>query len=241
MPEIPFPPQPPHALYAFCIGDEVKYIGKTRRGLLGRLNGYVHAPQGDRRTNGRIRDCIRRHIQTNRDASKVDILIFTPDPYIHWGEFVLNIPAGLEDILIAELQPQWNGGHVDTDIVDENPQQVEPPVAVPVENIGNEGFAGQCRRFILAQIAQAGQEGLPYIDITSGTIHDELNYANRFPTCCDAMKSVFSPGDSILHLPENRFINTQGVTFDEQRNNQPYRGSTLQVRFLTETPRDHTV
>lgn len=47
-----------NALYAFCLGEEVMYIGKTTQTLNKRLNGY-RKPGSTQRTNRKCHDRIR--------------------------------------------------------------------------------------------------------------------------------------------------------------------------------------
>ncbi len=96
------------ALYAFVVDEEVKYVGKTKRTLGQRLYGYCK-PGPTQRTNERIRDEI---VDALRNGKKVGVLGF-PDPGTErLGPFRVNLAAGLEDDIIAQLHPDWNGGRV---------------------------------------------------------------------------------------------------------------------------------
>jgi hypothetical protein len=59
--------------------------------------------QGDQ--NKRINNHIIETINANR---AVTILGFNPSHSIQWGRFKINIPAGLEDVMIDYFQPEWN-------------------------------------------------------------------------------------------------------------------------------------
>jgi hypothetical protein len=91
------------ALYAFCSGEKVCYIGKTKRLLQQRMLEYQRG-LGDA-TNSRVHRSIRDLLSLNRD---VVILAFIPDHCIKWGEHKINLPAALEDTLIDFFQPDWN-------------------------------------------------------------------------------------------------------------------------------------
>lgn len=93
------------ALYAFTIGGEVMYVGKTVRTLKRRLYDYEKG-SGTQRTNIRVRDAIR---QALRQGRKVDILGFHDPKPQRLGKFVVNLPAALEDDIIRVLNPPWNG------------------------------------------------------------------------------------------------------------------------------------
>lgn len=91
------------SLYAHVEQDCVRYIGKTRRPLRDRMDDYRRG-LGDQ-TNNRIHNNIRETLGANR---VVTILGFNPSHSIQWGRFKINLPAGLEDIMINYFQPEWN-------------------------------------------------------------------------------------------------------------------------------------
>ena len=91
------------SLYAHVEQDCVRYIGKTRRSLRQRMDDYRRG-LGDQ-TNRRIHNHIKETLEANR---VVTILGFNPSHSIHWGRFKINIPAGLEDVMIDYFQPDWN-------------------------------------------------------------------------------------------------------------------------------------
>ena len=92
-------------LYAFVSGDQVLYVGKSVRSLAQRLNGYRN-PGPTQRTNTKVHRKIKDVL---RQGKEVKILVFAPseDEIIYRG-IPLNLAAGLEDGLIARLQPPWN-------------------------------------------------------------------------------------------------------------------------------------
>ena len=96
---------------------------------------------------------------------------------------------------------------------------------------------------ILAKIQAARARGARDITVRSGELQTEWELKNKLPPICDAMKSLFHPGDRIQELPKNRAsgaekaINTQGTTFEQQSNGQQYRGGRLEVVYLTTTNR----
>ena len=92
-------------LYAFVSNGQVLYIGKSVRALSQRLNGYMK-PGPTQSTN--IKN--HRNIQdVLRQGKEVKIFVFAPaeDEIVYRG-IPLNLAAGLEDSLIAEIQPLWN-------------------------------------------------------------------------------------------------------------------------------------
>ncbi len=92
-------------LYAFVSEGRVLYVGKTVRSLPQRLKGYMK-PGRTQRTNERIHQKIERLL---RKGKEVRIFVFAPaeDEIVYRGVRV-NLAAGLEDELIAMLQPEWN-------------------------------------------------------------------------------------------------------------------------------------
>lgn len=110
----------PHTLYALVKDGEVKYVGKTSRTLVARMENYMRGPserEPDHRrdipspkarsTNSRIGRSI---LEALRAGSMVEIYALPDVELHHYGDFHLNLAAGLEDSIIATLQPEWNGG-----------------------------------------------------------------------------------------------------------------------------------
>ena len=96
---------------------------------------------------------------------------------------------------------------------------------------------------ILSKIEKARLRGAGEITLRSGELQTEWGLKNKLPPICDAMKSLFRPGDRIQELPKTRAsgaektVNTHGKTFEQQSNGQQYRGGRLEVVFLTKTER----
>ena len=113
----------PPVLYAFVVDDDVMYIGKTIRPLPNRMNAYRYATRSTNIKNNRN---IRDNLQTGR---RVEIFVLPDNGLLQYGGFRVNLAAGLEDSLIAELLPPWNGGQKET--ADESLGPVEPTVTHP--------------------------------------------------------------------------------------------------------------
>jgi hypothetical protein len=94
-----------NALYAFVSGDRVLYIGKTARSIRKRYVGYCR-PAKSQATNRRCHRNIKTAI-TN--GEEIRILVFNSPPHFQFGDFEINLAAGLEDSLIGGFQPPWNG------------------------------------------------------------------------------------------------------------------------------------
>lgn len=95
----------PAALYAFVQDDQVRYIGKTARSVRKRFVGYCR-PGIRQSTNIR---CHRRIKEALASGGEVRILLFTPTSHLRYGDFDINLAAGLEDSLIKVFDPPWNG------------------------------------------------------------------------------------------------------------------------------------
>lgn len=96
-------------LYAFVCNDEVMYIGKTVRTLKERMSGYKN-PGLTQTTNINNRKLIIESLQKNE---AVEIYALPDHGLLNYGGFHLNLAAGLEDDLIRQLKPLWNGGKPD--------------------------------------------------------------------------------------------------------------------------------
>lgn len=94
-----------NVIYAFVSNSDVKYIGKTTVSLKKRMYGYQNpGPKQSTniKNNQRITDVLLR-------GEAVDILALADDGLLRYANFHINLAAGLEDSLIAELNPEWNG------------------------------------------------------------------------------------------------------------------------------------
>lgn len=94
-----------NVLYAFTVDGEVKYVGKTTQTLKKRLYGYCN-PGVSQSTNQRNHRLIREMLE--RECA-VDVLALPDNALMHYGQFHLNLAAGLEDSIISTLKPEWNG------------------------------------------------------------------------------------------------------------------------------------
>jgi len=96
-------------LYAFVCNGLVKYVGKTVQPLAKRMAGY-RTPGGSQQTNKRCHLLIRSQL---REGVAVQIFALPDNGLMHYGQFHLNLAAGLEDDIIRVLDPEWNGGKIE--------------------------------------------------------------------------------------------------------------------------------
>lgn len=95
-------------LYAFIMGDELLYIGKTTRNIENRLKGYIN-PGSSQTTNIKNNANLIELLNLNNN---IQIWIFEDNGLMSFGGFRVNLAAGLEDSLIKELKPKWNGNRL---------------------------------------------------------------------------------------------------------------------------------
>ena len=93
-----------NVLYAFIARGRAMYIGKTTQPLRARIENYKYATRGTNIKNKtNIVDCLNQGID-------VEIFVLRDNGLLHYGGFHVNLAAGLEDSLIRDLRPPWNGG-----------------------------------------------------------------------------------------------------------------------------------
>jgi hypothetical protein len=82
------------------------YIGKTVKGVKKRMTGYK-TPGPTQFTNinnrKRILACLTR-------LKTLDIFVLPDNGPLRYGGFHINLAARLEDDLVRDLAPPWNGG-----------------------------------------------------------------------------------------------------------------------------------
>ncbi|RWC37786.1 MAG: GIY-YIG nuclease family protein [Mesorhizobium sp.] len=129
-----------NALYAFVKGDEVLYIGKTARSIRKRYAGYCR-PGKRQATNKRCQGNVKSAIA---NGEEIRILAFAPITHLRYADFEINLAAGLEDSLIREFDPPWNGRKKGQPISEEAEREEaeetesDKPVAPPAVDIRTE-------------------------------------------------------------------------------------------------------
>jgi hypothetical protein len=96
-----------NALYAFCVEDQILYIGKTSKTIEKRFIGY-RDPGKTQATNRKCHDEIRCLLDNNKAVRN---MVFPDQTHLHWGEFRISLAAGLEDSLIEFIKPKLNGSN----------------------------------------------------------------------------------------------------------------------------------
>ncbi len=95
-----------NVLYAFAVNGQLMYVGKTVQPLRSRMAGY-RSPGPTQSTNIKNNLKIRK---TLAQGSQVDIYVLPDNGLLHYGGFHVNLAAGLEDSVVRDLKPAWNGG-----------------------------------------------------------------------------------------------------------------------------------
>jgi hypothetical protein len=95
-----------NVLYAFVVNEALMYVGKTIQSLRARMAGYKTpgpTQSTNIKNNGHIREALA-------EGKGVEIHVLPDNGLLHYGGFHVNLAAGLEDSLVRELAPPWNGG-----------------------------------------------------------------------------------------------------------------------------------
>lgn len=118
-------------LYCFVSQQKIKYIGKTIKTLSERMYGYQR-PGISQSTNIKVQKEIISLLKENKE---VEIFILINDTKLKYGNFNINIAAGLEDTLIEQLAPPWNKIGKSKKLTVDKPQRTkfnsEPILPIP--------------------------------------------------------------------------------------------------------------
>ena len=90
-------------VYGFLAGDQLVYLGLTRRTLHQRMEDYRRGHR-QQKTSARIHSAL---ITATRDGGRVGILTAEPG-HTRWNGLEVEIAPGLEAGLIARFRPAWN-------------------------------------------------------------------------------------------------------------------------------------
>ena len=93
-------------LYAFVVGETVKYVGKTiSRTLKGRADSYQYGTGGGANERG------RKNIKETIESGKSVLIYVLSNDDIKVNDEIISLTtftAGLEDKVIGKLSPEWN-------------------------------------------------------------------------------------------------------------------------------------
>jgi hypothetical protein len=189
-------------LYAFAVNGALVYVGKTTLSLRERMQRYK-TPAKNSENGGSTNIKNNNNILVAlRNGQEVKIFILRILAQHRHGEFLISVTAGLEDNLIAELAPPWNGRSAIT-------RQVSSPSKVIRH--AHSSRTEQRLTKVDFQIAldttldDANKKELSHVDIRSGTLHTKVGAypgpGHSMPTCCNVMYSSMRPGDEVREAP----------------------------------------
>ena len=91
-------------LYCFVSENKILYLGKTVQPLKKRMYGYQN--QGPTQSTN-IKGNRNIRVLLSRDKP-VEIYALPDNGLLHFGDFHINLAAGLEDSIVKTLNPLWN-------------------------------------------------------------------------------------------------------------------------------------
>jgi hypothetical protein len=178
-----------NVLYCFATGGTPLYVGKTTQMLSSRLGGY-RKPGATQQTNKKVNEGIAGILQNaagSEDA--VEIYVFVDSGHLRFGDYHLNLAAGLEDSLIRAIDPPWNGR--------QSPPQPETTTS-PAD--------------------ETGEGPSPKFPVTLGTAYYELGFCCNVGVEHNARigsdgeeLTVTLPNDEVIECKINRTANPNGT------------------------------
>jgi hypothetical protein len=179
-------------VYAFAINGIVQYVGLASKSLRQRL-GFYRKPGASQRTNVRLNEIIRGHIEK---GTVVQILIGHP-PDFEWNGLRINGAEGLEAGLISEFELPWNmrGSHT----------------AVPTEGAIAMRFPSRAKQeHVAQQVLEAVRRrpGMTELEIAKGIFGPAAVQPQVNPHCRKLLerglverKGGGGPGDPYVYYP----------------------------------------
>lgn len=225
-----------NSLYAFVRGEEVLYIGKTARTIRKRFVGYCR-PAGSQSTNWRCNRNIKAAVERGEE---IRVFVFTPISHLRYGVFDLNVAAGLEDALIAEFDPPWNGRDRGVPISEEaEREEADEGAATTTEGVGDLGPD--------TAVSAQDEAGLATFEIKLGQAYYEQGLINPGVEASahlgrdgEPIEVSFDDGTEPVMSNINRTANRTGAVRVVGRNRQIaqwfqgrfQRGDTVQARVI---------
>lgn len=186
-----------NVLYAFISNGEIKYIGKTTQQFAKRMNGY-RKPAKTQSTNINNNQNIKSLL--NR-GEPVDIFILADNGLLNYGGFPINLAAGLEDSLIHQLEPKWNGGKKEVGLIKLSEGQLDETITERPEP--------KARIFSSSMIRKSQfkiQLGVAYYN--QGFFNVPVKYENTFGSDGEEIEIFVGSEDKPLMGYINRTANT---------------------------------
>ncbi|MFZ2313124.1 MAG: GIY-YIG nuclease family protein [Methylobacter sp.] len=209
-----------NVLYAFVASGSLAYVGKTTQPLKDRLQRYK-TPAKDAKKGGSTNIKNNKNIRERlMGGDPVDIHAFHTKEEQSFGGFQVNLAAALEDSLILELKPPWNG-RASNPKVSHKPEAeyqakviVDPKLDKVVTRLTVDDFLIALRR----KFQESSSVAVGHVDILSGELHREIGgypeKGHSMPVCCSVMWREMKAGDEVLAAPPKG------------------KGATLRIRYL---------
>ena len=194
-------------LYAFVVDGALVYVGKTRGALKDRLQRYK-TPAKNALHGGSTNIKNNKNIRSSLLAGKTVEIYVLPDKHEEsYGGFQFSRAAALEDDLIAQFKPAWNGSSRRA-VAELEPKPIRPVPAVSTEKktvriLG--GPAEQFRRVLRQLFDNAVASDATHIDVQAGRLHREIGgypqKGHSMPVCCSVMCQEMRVDDDLLSEP----------------------------------------
>ena len=141
-------------LYAFVCDGHVKYVGKTVRALAVRMTGYK-TPGKTQITNINNHRLIKGLLS---EGDAIEIFALPDSGLLHYGQFHLNLAAGLEDDIIRVLDPEWNGGASES--------SASASKSLPVESTVEQELVSPTFNLSVRFLSFCGQRTIGWVSLT---------------------------------------------------------------------------
>lgn len=196
-------------LYAFAVNGVLMYVGKTTMALRERMQRYKTPSKNAERGGSTNIKNNRNIVEALVNGDSVDIFVLLDPGQQTHGGFVVSLAAGLEDSLIGELSPPWNGVRL---LAANNPIVAERMMSAATSHADRKNSVTGARlnkidfELVLRQmLADGADSGESYIDVNAGALHRRVGgypaAGHVMPTCCGVMRAEMMAGDDVLAEP----------------------------------------
>jgi hypothetical protein len=222
-----------NVLYGFMVNGSLAYLGKTARTSQKRMQCYKTLATTAKKGGSTNIKVNRNIVDALSQGQSVDIYTLVDHARWSYGGFPINLAAALEDGMLEELDPPWNGQRlVSFNAVTAQAAGDAPPIgklSLDAKKSHDEAL-NRSKRLIIKYsqqvkgkprltkadfthalrkaLMEASDAGKAYVDIRSGDLHAEVgNYPGKghsMPTCCSAMRDAMRVGDEVLAQPPKR-------------------------------------
>jgi hypothetical protein len=139
-------------------------------------------------------------------------ITYTPmkliDMYFWQVGFMMDNPSNYSE---NELQAIIE--FAESNIQDFTESNIRVPTEKKERKIINPGLTEDIRQFIYNVLQEALIDEIPYIDLTSGKIHKDMNLNNRFAPVCNAMTSIHNTRFEIIQDTPSGMSSTKKVRY----------------------------